>query len=340
MTVTEDIDYADAEKYVFKRFRWRLPEVRQELYFVATKEGRIKTLKEAKKWLNEQERLDAPQVAAKRWRAIKLQHDGRELRLRDWRDFRGQDTLLRRNVEDWNEGDEQACLLSMLPEAWIKRVTKEEAKRPKFNHPFKMMLPKEYHPKLLAPTHKHAARDFKRRELRNALLITITGDREKTTMLRLDECDVGGQTPRLQAIQARMTCDEVLEWVGEEVLKEYRNLHHTHGLKAGDRDVNYVGEGSGGESAMDPAGTEGDEALNDDDDDDQPAEAAVSAFVANNLNTGSNQGNLEAPAEGLEEEREEGSPPHWPPSAVLWGVHTSSPSGLFRVLWKEQRVQP
>ena len=32
-----------------------------------------------------------------------------------------------------------------------------------------------------------------------------------------------------------------------EVLKEYRNLHHTRGLKPGDRDVNYFGEGSGGE---------------------------------------------------------------------------------------------
>ena len=53
MTVTEDMDPAEAEKYVSKRFRWRLPEVLQELYFVATKEGKIKTLKEAKKWLNE-----------------------------------------------------------------------------------------------------------------------------------------------------------------------------------------------------------------------------------------------------------------------------------------------
>ena len=53
MTVTEDMDPADAEKYVFKRFRYRLPEVLQELYFVATKEGKIKTLREAKKWLNE-----------------------------------------------------------------------------------------------------------------------------------------------------------------------------------------------------------------------------------------------------------------------------------------------
>ena len=100
------------------------------------------------------------------------------------------------------------------------------------------------------------AQDVKQRELRNHLLITVTGDRAKTTMLRLDECDVSSQTLRLQAILARMTCDEVLEWVGEEVLNEYRNLHHTRGLKAGDRDVNYVAEGSGGESAMDPAGTE------------------------------------------------------------------------------------
>ena len=134
LTVTEDLPPADAERYVFRRFRYRLPEVLGELYFVATKEGRIKTLKEAKKWLNEQERVGAPQVAAKRWKSIKLEHDGREIRLRDWRDFRGKYTLFRRNVEDWNEGDEQARLLSMLPEAWIKRVTKEESKRAKSNH--------------------------------------------------------------------------------------------------------------------------------------------------------------------------------------------------------------
>ena len=290
MTVTEDMDLADAEKYVFKQFRYRLPKVLQELYFVATKKGKIKTLKEAKRWLNEQERVDALQVAAKRWKAIKLQHDGQEIRLRDWRDFRGQYTLFRRNVEDWNEGDEQACLLSMLPEAWIKRVTKEEAKRAKSNHTVTMMLPREYHTNVVAWTRKNVTRDVKRHSLRNALLITVTGDRKKTAMWRLDECDVGGQTIRLQAIPARMSCEEILEWVGEEGLKEYRNLHHSRGLRPGDREVNYVGEGSGGEAAMDPAGADGHVALDDDDDNDEPAEVAVCAFVANNLNTGSNRG--------------------------------------------------
>ena len=289
LTVTEDLPPADAERYVFRRFRYRLPEVLGELYFVATKEGRIKTLKEAKKWLNEQERVDAPQVAAKRWKSIKLEHDGREIRLRDWRDFRGKYTLFRRNVEDWNEGDEQARLLSMLPEAWIKRVTKEESKRVKSNHTVKMMLPKEYHTNVVAWTRKNVARDVKRHSLRNALLITVSGDREKTAMWRLDKCELSGQTIRLQPIPARMSCDEILEWVGEEVLKEYRNLHHTRGLRPGDRDVNYVGEGPGGEAAMDPAGAGGDETLVDDDDDDEPAEVAVCAFVAKNLSARANR---------------------------------------------------
>ena len=65
-------------------------------------------------------------------------------------------------MEDWNEGDEQARLLSMLPEAWIKRVTKEESKRAKSNHTVKMMLPKEYHTNVVARAKKNVARDVKR----------------------------------------------------------------------------------------------------------------------------------------------------------------------------------
>ena len=139
---------------------------------------------------------------------------------------------------------------------------------------------------MVAWTRKNVTRDVKRHSLRNALLITVTGDRKKTAMWRLDECDVGGQTIRLQAIRVPISCDEILEWVGEEVIKEYLNLHHTRGLRPGDRDVNYVGKGSDGEAAMHPTGADGNEALEDDDDDDEPAEMAVCAFVANNLNAG------------------------------------------------------
>ena len=72
LTVTEDLPPADAERYVFRRFRYRLPEVLGELYFVATKEGRIKTLKEAKKWLNEQERLCIFLERITPWRTVSV----------------------------------------------------------------------------------------------------------------------------------------------------------------------------------------------------------------------------------------------------------------------------
>ena len=314
MSVTEDMDPAEAEKCVFKWFRYRLPEVLQELYFVAAKEGKAKTLKEAKKWLNEQERVDAPHVAAKRWRAIKLQHDGREIRLRDWRDFRGQYVLFCGNMEDWNEGDEQIRLLNMLPDSSIKRVTKEEAKRAKSNHKVKMMLHKDHHKNVVSWARRFVARDFKRQSLRNALPITVSGDREKKAIWNLDECDVGGQTIRLQAIPARMSCDYVLEWVREEVLKEYKNLHHTRGLQGGDRNVNFLGEGSGEEAAMDLTGTGGGEGLDEDDEDDEPAETAVCAFVANNLHKGGNRGSWKPLQQGWKkrekkEPRRVGNPP-------------------------------
>ena len=43
VNVTEDMDPADAEKYVFRRFRWRLPEVLQERFRI------LATLKQGNK---------------------------------------------------------------------------------------------------------------------------------------------------------------------------------------------------------------------------------------------------------------------------------------------------
>ena len=258
-------------------------------YFVAAKEGKITTLKEAKKWLNEQERVDAPQVATKRWRAFKLHHDGRQIRLLDWRDFREQYVLFRRNVEDLNEADEQSRLLNLLPDALVKQVTKEEAKRAKSNQNVKMMLNKGHHKKVVNWTRAKAL-DFKRQSLPNALLLTVSGHCEKAAIWRLDKCEVGGQTIRLQAIPAQMSCDNVLEWVGEEVLKEYKNLAHNRGLQVGDRSVRQVGAGSDGEVVRDPAEAEGGEGLDNDNDEDEPAETSVCVFLVNNLHKGRNRG--------------------------------------------------
>ena len=155
-------------------------------------------------------------------------------------------------------------------------------------------------------------------------------------MWRLDECDVSGQTIRLQAIPARMSCDEILEWVGEEVLKEYRNLHNTRGLWPGDRDVNYVGEGPGREAAMDPAGAEGSEALDDDDNDDEPAEMAVCAFLAYNLKAGSNRGSWNPLQKGWKK-KEKKDPQRIGDPALSFGEFIRAhPQGCFVCYWRNK----
>ena len=114
-------------------------------------------------------------------------HDGKGIRLREWRDLRRQYILYYWNVEDWNEGDEQSCLLKLLPESWIKRISKEEANRAKSNHTVKTMLSKEHNKRVVKWFTRHVTRDFKKHLLRKALLITVQGDREKVVVWRLDE---------------------------------------------------------------------------------------------------------------------------------------------------------
>ena len=65
--------------------------------------------------------------------------------------------------------------------------------------------------KVVSWTRAKVARDFKLQAVRNALIITIPGDREKAAIWRLDQNEVDGQTFRLQAIPARMRCDGLLD---------------------------------------------------------------------------------------------------------------------------------
>ena len=113
------------------------------------------------------------------------------------------------------------------------------------------------------------------------------------------------------------------------MLKEYRNLHHTRGLKPGDRDVNYVGEGSSGEAAIDPAGAEGAEALDDDDNDNEPAETAVCAFVAINLNAGSNRGSWKPLQKGWRKKEKKGPRRMGDPPLSFGEFIRAHPQGCF-----------
>ena len=186
-----------------------------------------------------------------------------------------------------------------------------------------MMLKEEHHKNVVNCTGAEVPRDFKRQTLRNALLLNVSDDRIKAAIWRLVEAGEGGQTIRLQAIAARMSCNYVLEWVTDELVKEYKNLAHNCGLQGGNRRVHQLRAGSDGETAMDPAGTEVGKPLDDDDNKNEPAGTAVCAIVANNLQKRRQPGKLKAPSAGLQSQGEEGAPPSWRSASVLWGFHRS-----------------
>ena len=64
---------------------------------------------------------------------------------------------------------------------------------------------------------------------------------------------MGRQTICLQAIPVRMSCNDVLEWPGEGVVKEHKNLANNRRPQGGNGSVHQVGAGSDREAIMHPA---------------------------------------------------------------------------------------
>ena len=217
------------------------------------------------------------------------------------------------------------------PACLVSCGRQEEAKRAKSENTVKMMLRKDPHKKVVGWTRANIPRNAKTYSLPNTLLIIVQGDREKAAVWRFDEHEVKGHTIRLQAIPARMSCDDVLEWVGEEVLKEYKNHHHNRGWQGqNDEGVHNERDDSDDLSPENPPGGTKVESAAGVEDNDEPSETVVCSFVTTGVGvTTGSPGKPLLRAGG----RLDGSPPHGLISPVLWRVHQNSPPGFPRLLW-------
>ena len=97
---------SDREEYLFNRFCYPLPKALQTLYLQDLAHGKIKGYKQAKKLLEREERVDAPEQASKLWKALTLVHHRNDIFLYDWRNFQREYYLERSKGEDWNENNE------------------------------------------------------------------------------------------------------------------------------------------------------------------------------------------------------------------------------------------
>ena len=265
---------SDREEYLFNRFCHRLPKDLQTLYLQDLADGKIKGYKQAKKWLEREERVDAPEQVSKLWKAVTLVHNGNDIFLYDWRDYQREYYLERSKVEDWYENDECRRIMNLFPSSWRKRIVKEEHKRAKNLYTAKMMVPSTTQRKIKEWVRKRVTANAVFPSLQNALLVRVDTEREWN-----------GHTLNLQQVPRRMTTDEVFEFVGEEVRKEYKAHHQGRAVASAGRQVAHVeGCGYGDERLPDsegpasssvPAAHAKDSYTNE--------EAAVYVFVAHNL---------------------------------------------------------
>ena len=123
---------SDREEYLFNRFCYRFPKALQTLYLQDLAEGKINGYKQAKKWLEREESVEAPEQASMLWKAVTLVHNGNDIFLYDWWDFQREYYLEGSKVEASNENDEFRCIMNLFPSLWRKRIVKKHDKWAKY----------------------------------------------------------------------------------------------------------------------------------------------------------------------------------------------------------------
>ena len=137
---------APRDKWVCRTFPHRLAQDLKEELRDQIREGLIRTEKACLQWLEDEERLDAPNQKLEDLWSIPLPLDRGELRVREWNRYLRKYRRCLKLVEDWNEASEICHLLKdVLPGNWKRRVEDEEKKRAKKRVAVRIMAAEDTH---------------------------------------------------------------------------------------------------------------------------------------------------------------------------------------------------
>ena len=137
---------APRDKWVCRTFPHRLAQDLKEELRDQIREGLIRTEQACLQWLEDEERVDAPNQKLKDLWSIPLPLDRGELRVREWNRYLRKYRRCLKLVEDWNEASEIRHLLKdVLPGNWKRRVEDEEKKRAKKRLAVRIMAAEDTH---------------------------------------------------------------------------------------------------------------------------------------------------------------------------------------------------
>ena len=274
---------APRDKWVCRTFPHRLAQDLKEELRDQIREGLIHTEQACLQWLEDEERVDAPNQKLEDLWSIPLPLDRGELRVREWNRYLRKYRRCLKLVEDWNEASEIRHLLKdVLPGNWKRRVEDEEKKRAKKRVAVRIMAAEDTHAGIMEFFRRNLGEPNRMLGLKNAVYVEVFGDSMGQRLLRLNNVEWRrGEPLKMQVIFARMSLDEIVKYITVELKLNAKNEAHVqdrhgHGQRGhrGDRHHREIQEDTAN-SAEDGSGNGQDHWSREDHE-----EAHFSAFVA------------------------------------------------------------
>ena len=185
------------------------------------REKRMNTEDHHLDWLEQKERVDAPNQKLDDLWSTPLNFERGELRLTDWWRFLRYSKYRRllKQVEDWSESSEIRHLLrNVLPSHWKKRVEDEERKRAKKRMAVHIRSQQDQHLRIIKYFRINPGKPDRMISIKNSVYVEVIEDTARGRTLRLNNVECRREEKlRMQRIPARMSWDSVVQYMSVEL---------------------------------------------------------------------------------------------------------------------------
>ena len=226
--VVGEMKGAPRNKWVCRTFPHRLAQDLKEELRDQIQEGLIQTGQACLQWLEDEERVDAPNQKLEDLCSIPLPLERGELRVREWNRYIRKYRRSLKLVEDWNESSEIRHLLKdVLPGHWKKRVEDEEKKRAKKRVAVRIIASEDTHAGIMEFFRRNLGEPSQMLGLKNAVYVEVFGNTMGQRLTHLNNAEWRrGEPLRMQVIFARMSLDEIVKYITVELKLNAKNEAH------------------------------------------------------------------------------------------------------------------
>ena len=226
--VVGEMKGAPRDKWVCRTFPHRLAQDLKEELRDQICEGLIQTERACLQWLEDEERVHAPNQKFEDLWSIPLQLERGELRVREWNRYIRKYRRSLKLVEDWNEAREIRHLLKdILPGHWKRRVEDEEKKRAKKRVAVRIMASEDTHARIMEFFRRNLGEPSRMLGLKNAVYVEVFGDTMGQRLMCLNNVEWRrGEPLRMQVIFACMSLDEIVKYITVELKLNAKNEAH------------------------------------------------------------------------------------------------------------------